>query len=76
MTRFPQKERRTKDAPGTSGKRHTERALADAPSGARLKALLLYQNFAGFPGSSVLTLARQFGLFARPFKGASDRVID
>lgn len=37
------KERRTKDARGTSARRHAERASADAPSrGAETKALLLY----------------------------------
>jgi len=35
----PKKERRTKDAQARPAKAHTERALADAPCGARLKAL-------------------------------------
>ena len=35
------KERRTKDAQETPAKGRTERALADAPVGARHKALLL-----------------------------------
>jgi hypothetical protein len=40
--------RRTKDAQRTPATGHTERALADAPFGARLKALLLYQQMSQF----------------------------
>jgi len=54
------RERRTKAAPRTPAKGRTERTLADAPCGARLKALLLYMKLGGFLGSSDLTLARQF----------------
>lgn len=56
------RERRTKDAPRTPGKGHEKRTLADAPFGARLKALLSHGKIAGFLGSSVLTHTRQFKL--------------
>ena len=39
---------RTKDAHRTPAKGHRERALADAPFGAWLKALLLYLKLGGF----------------------------
>lgn len=52
------KERRTRAAPGAPAKGHGKRTLADAPCGARLKALLSQMKLGGFPGSSDLTLAR------------------
>jgi hypothetical protein len=45
----PKKERRTKAAHGAPAKGHGERTLADAPFGARLKALLLQLKLGGFP---------------------------
>jgi hypothetical protein len=69
------KERRTKAAPGAPAKGHEERTLADAPFGARLKALLLHMKFGGFPGSSVLTLARQFQVVVLSSKRRKDSTI-
>lgn len=58
---IPQTERRTKVAPGAPGKGHGERAKADAPfGGAGTQGTASPIKLAGFPGSSVLTLARQF----------------
>ena len=57
-----EKERRTKDARRTPAKGRIERTLADAPCGARLKALPLSIELGGFLQSSVLTHTRQFEL--------------
>ena len=48
MADCPKKERRTKDAQARPAKAHEERTLADAPCGARLKALSLYSNLPVF----------------------------
>jgi hypothetical protein len=55
-------ERRTKDAQRTPGKGRMERTSADAPFGARLKALLHSFKLAGFSLGSVLMLAHQVQL--------------
>ena len=49
--------------------------MADAPFGARLKALLLYMKLGGFRWNSVLTLARQIKLSAGPVAPASPMMI-
>lgn len=51
-------EPRTLQEPPARGEKNVH--LADAPCGARLKALSLFFKLAGFPGNSDLTLARHF----------------